>query len=149
MEKVQRTAARWTCSRWRNSSSVGDMLGELVEPISLPPFLHYLHYPAYIIFNIEKKITKTPLRKKSIIQGGGNLYFSLLISVSWDTVNNANVKLLGLPDNTLQCVGVFTWTVRYRWTALRYILVLCGSLDRKNQRWPTLAKFCVHFFYIL
>ena len=28
-EKVQRTAARWTCRRWRNSSSVGDMLNEL------------------------------------------------------------------------------------------------------------------------
>ena len=29
MEKVQRTAARWTCSRWRNTSSVGEMLDEL------------------------------------------------------------------------------------------------------------------------
>ena len=25
VEKVQRTAARWTCRRWRNTSSVGDM----------------------------------------------------------------------------------------------------------------------------
>ncbi|MCG8116962.1 MAG: reverse transcriptase domain-containing protein, partial [Candidatus Thiodiazotropha endolucinida] len=29
VEKVQRTAARWTCRRWRNRSSVGDMLNEL------------------------------------------------------------------------------------------------------------------------
>ena len=29
VEKVQRTAARSTCRRWRNSSSVGDMLDEL------------------------------------------------------------------------------------------------------------------------
>ena len=29
MEKVQRTAARWTCRRWRNISSVGDKLDEL------------------------------------------------------------------------------------------------------------------------
>ena len=29
VEKVQRTAARWTCGRWRNTSSVGDMLDEL------------------------------------------------------------------------------------------------------------------------
>ena len=29
VEKVQRTAARWTCRRWRNRSSVGDMLDEL------------------------------------------------------------------------------------------------------------------------
>ena len=32
VEKVQRTAARWTCSRWRNTSSVGDMLDELEWP---------------------------------------------------------------------------------------------------------------------
>ena len=32
VEKVQRTAARWTCSRWRNTSSVGDMLYELEWP---------------------------------------------------------------------------------------------------------------------
>ena len=32
VEKVQRTAARWTCRRWRNTSSVGEMLGELEWP---------------------------------------------------------------------------------------------------------------------
>ena len=29
MEKVQRTAARTTCERWQNTSSVGDMLSDL------------------------------------------------------------------------------------------------------------------------
>ena len=32
IEKVQRTAAHWTCRRWRNTSSVGEMLGELEWP---------------------------------------------------------------------------------------------------------------------
>ena len=32
VEKVQRTAARWTCRRWRNASSVGDMLDDLELP---------------------------------------------------------------------------------------------------------------------
>ena len=32
VEKVQRTATRWTCRRWRNTSSVGDMLDELEWP---------------------------------------------------------------------------------------------------------------------
>ena len=32
LEKVQKTAARWTCRRWRNSSSVDDMLDELEWP---------------------------------------------------------------------------------------------------------------------
>ena len=36
IEKVQRTAARWTCRRWRNTSSVGEMLDELEWP-SLGP----------------------------------------------------------------------------------------------------------------
>ena len=31
-EKGQMTAARWTCRRWRNSSSAGDMLDELEWP---------------------------------------------------------------------------------------------------------------------
>ena len=29
---MQRTAARWTCRRWRNTSSVGDMLDDLEWP---------------------------------------------------------------------------------------------------------------------
>ena len=29
---MQRTAARWTCRSWRNTSSVGDMLDELEWP---------------------------------------------------------------------------------------------------------------------
>ena len=32
IEKVQRTAASWTCRRWRNTSSVGEMLDELEWP---------------------------------------------------------------------------------------------------------------------
>ena len=32
VEKVQRTEARWTCRRWRNTSSVGEMLDELQWP---------------------------------------------------------------------------------------------------------------------
>ena len=32
IEKLQRTAARWTCRRWRNTSSVGEMLDKLEWP---------------------------------------------------------------------------------------------------------------------
>ena len=32
IDKAQRTAARWTCRRWRNTSSVGNMLDELEWP---------------------------------------------------------------------------------------------------------------------
>ena len=32
VEKVHSTAARWTCRRWRNTSSVGELLDELQWP---------------------------------------------------------------------------------------------------------------------
>ena len=32
IENVQRTAARWACTRWRNQSRVGEMLDELQWP---------------------------------------------------------------------------------------------------------------------
>ena len=32
IEKVQRTAARWTCRRWQNTCSVGEILDELEWP---------------------------------------------------------------------------------------------------------------------
>ena len=32
VKKVQRTTARWTCRRWRNTSNVGEMLDELQWP---------------------------------------------------------------------------------------------------------------------
>ena len=32
IEKAQRTAAHWTCRRWRNTSSVGKMLDDLKWP---------------------------------------------------------------------------------------------------------------------
>ena len=32
VEKVQRTAAHWTCRRWHNTSYVGERLGELQWP---------------------------------------------------------------------------------------------------------------------
>ena len=41
VEKVQKTAARWTCRRWHNKSSVDDMLDELEWP-SGEVFLNFL-----------------------------------------------------------------------------------------------------------
>ena len=50
VEKVQRMAARWTCRRWRNTSSVGEMLDELQWPTleawrdqSSLLFIHKIH----------------------------------------------------------------------------------------------------------
>ena len=66
VEKVQRTATRWTCRRWRNTSSVGEMLDELEWPsleasrdqASLLLF-HKIHSGAV---SIEKDKYLTPAR---------------------------------------------------------------------------------------
>ena len=66
IEKVQRTAARWTCRRWRNTSSVGEMLDELEWPSlearrdqSSLLLFHKIHSGAV---SIEKDKYLTPAR---------------------------------------------------------------------------------------
>ena len=50
VEEVQKTASMWACRRWRNTSSVDDMLGELEWPCledfrqkSSLTFIHKIH----------------------------------------------------------------------------------------------------------
>ena len=66
VEKVQRTAARWTCKRWRNTCSVGEMLDELEWPSlearrdrSSLLLFHKIHSGAV---SIEKDKYPTPAR---------------------------------------------------------------------------------------
>ena len=70
VEKVQRTAARWTCRRWRNTSSVGEMLGELEWPSlearrdrSSLLLFHKIHCGAV---SIEKDMYLTPAHSLKI-----------------------------------------------------------------------------------
>ena len=65
VEVVQRTAARWTCRRWRNTSSVGDMLDELEwlsldrrEQSSLTFF--YKIYSGTVSLDKDKYLTPAP-----------------------------------------------------------------------------------------
>ena len=63
IEKLQRTAASWTCRRWRNTSSVGEMLDELewsslearMDQSSLLPF-HKIHCEAVSVCLLKKKV---------------------------------------------------------------------------------------------
>ena len=66
VEKVQKTAARWTCRRWRNSSSVGDMLDELEWPSlqsrrerSSLTFFYKIH-SGTVSLDKDKYLTPTP-----------------------------------------------------------------------------------------
>ena len=66
VEKVQRTAARWTCRRWRNTSSVGDMLDELEWPsledrrdLSSLAFFYKIH-SGTVSLDKDKYLTPAP-----------------------------------------------------------------------------------------
>ena len=68
---MQRTAARWTCGRWRNTSSVGDMLDELEWPSlearreqSSLTFFHKIHSGS-VSFGKDKYLTPSPNLKRT------------------------------------------------------------------------------------
>ena len=66
VKKIQRTAARWTCRRWRNTSSFGDMLDELEWPSletrreqSSLTFFYKIHSSA-VSLDKDKYLTPAP-----------------------------------------------------------------------------------------
>ena len=70
-EKVQRTAARWTCRRWRNTSSVGDMLDELEWPSldtckehSSLTFFYKIH-SGTVYLDKDKYLTPAPILRRT------------------------------------------------------------------------------------
>ena len=63
---MQKTAARWTCRRWRNTSSVGDMLDELEWPSlearrehSSLTFFYKIH-SGTVVLDKDKYLTPAP-----------------------------------------------------------------------------------------
>ena len=67
VEKVQRTAARWTCRRWRDTSSVGEMLDELEWPSlesrrerSSLTFFYKIHSGTTLSLDKDKYLTPAP-----------------------------------------------------------------------------------------
>ena len=71
VEKVQRTAARWTCRRWRNTSSVGDVLDELEWPYletrreqSSLTFFYKIH-SGTVSLDKDKYLTPAPVLRRT------------------------------------------------------------------------------------
>ena len=64
IEKVQRTAARWTCRRWRITSSIGEMLAELdwpsLEARKVQSSLLLFHNIHCVAVSVEKDKYITP-----------------------------------------------------------------------------------------
>ena len=67
---MQRTAAKWTCRRWRNTSSVGDMLDELEWPsldtrreqssMTLHDLFLWDFHSGTVSFDKDKYLTQAP-----------------------------------------------------------------------------------------
>ena len=104
VEKVQRTAARWTCRRWRNTSSVGEMLDELQWPTlearrdqySLL-FFHKIHCGT---MSIDKDKTSTWPRLRVQDLPGHHTTHSIvgprLILIPWSILFSQGLFLIGL-----------------------------------------------------
>ena len=92
IEKVQRTAARWTCRRWRNTSSVGEMLEELEWPSlearrdkSSLLLVHKIHCGAV---SIEKDKYMTPAHSLKTTRSSHNAQYRRHQTYS-DALNNS------------------------------------------------------------
>ena len=87
VEKVQRIAARWTCRRWRNTSSVGDLLDELEWPSlethreqSSLTFFYKIH-SGTVSLDKDKYLTPAPnLRRTRASHESRTECFSLLLN---------------------------------------------------------------------
>ena len=71
MEKVQKTAAMWTCRQWRNRSSVNDMLDELEWPsledrrvMSSLTFFYKIHNGT-VSLDKDKYLTPAPILRST------------------------------------------------------------------------------------
>ena len=82
---MQRTAASWTCRRWRNTSSVGDMLDELEWPSletrreqSSLTFFYKIHSGA-VSLDKDKYLTAAPnlRRTRASHESQNTRYFAL------------------------------------------------------------------------
>ena len=102
VENVQRTAARWTCRRWRNTSSVGEMLDELQWPTlearrdqSSLLFFHKIHCGT---MSIDKDKYLTPSKRTRSI--GHHTTHSIagpwLIVMPWSILFSQGLFLTGI-----------------------------------------------------
>ena len=93
LEKVKRTAAHWTCRRWRNTSHVGDMLNELEWPIledrreqTSLAFFYKIHSGTVAI---ERNRYLTPALKLRQIRASHELQYTRYLTYSADALKHS------------------------------------------------------------
>ena len=100
IEKVQRTAARWTCRRWRNMSSVGIMLDELEWPSlearrDQSSFLlfHKIHWWAV---SIEKDKYMTPAHSLKTTRSSHSAQYTRHTVMYWKITFSPELSHIGM-----------------------------------------------------
>ena len=86
--KVQRTAARWTCRRWRNTSSVGDMLDELEWPSLEQSSLAFFYKIHSGTVSLDKDKLLTPAQNLQRTRASHDLQYTRYFAYS-DTLKNS------------------------------------------------------------
>ena len=133
VEKVQRTSACWACRRWRNTSSVGEMLDELEGPTlearrdrSSLLLFHKIHSDAV---SIEKDKYLTPAHSLKSTRSSHSAQYC-----RYQTYSNAlkNSSHSGI-------VFLFRWSIPRLLRSLRH-----SSFSQKHSR-----KFFLFFFFFL
>ena len=86
LDKMQRTAAHWSCRRWRNASHVDNLLDELQWPTleaqreqASLAFFHKIHYG---LVDIDKPKYLTPTPGLRHIRASHNLQYTQCLSCS-------------------------------------------------------------------
>ena len=87
VEKMQRTAARWICRRWRNASSVGDMLDEQEWPSletrreqSSLTFFYKIH-SSIVSLDKDKYLTPAPKLRRTMTSHMNHSTLGILLLV--------------------------------------------------------------------
>ena len=104
LEKVQRTAARWTCRHWRNASHVGGMLNELERPTledrREQASFHKIHSGTVAV---ERNKYLTPAPRLRQTRASHQLQYTMYHSYLW----RAKTFLLSQHHSSLKCTASF------------------------------------------
>ena len=144
VEKVQRTAASWTCRRWRNTSSVGKILDELEWPSPEArrdrPTLFLFHKIHSGAVSIRKDKYLTPAHSLKSISASHSAYYCRYQTYSYALKNSFFPELF-------QSGMVFL----LRWSNPRLLRSLGhSSFSQKHSRKIFLVYcFFLFFFFLL
>ena len=149
---MQRTASRWTCRRWRNTSSGGDMLDELEWPSletrreqSSLAFFYKIH-SGTVSLDKDKYLTPTPnlRRTKASHESQYNRYLAYSDALKNSFFPRTIPMWNSLPSSVVSTKNL---TLKFRLLVQRYVFqnasaqLLVNSFNEPSRMIFPLAKF--------